>query len=153
MRNFKNPKRGMAITALAGPVSNLLAALAAALIRNIILCTDCGVKAYIANEVTPLWGALVILEYLVSVNVGLAIFNLIPVPPLDGFNVLRYFTSEKFDRWFYQHQREVSIGFFAFIIVLNQIPSNLNPLIFLSTKISNLIWLAVEWIPKARWGI
>lgn len=86
-RNLKNPKRDMAVVALAGPVSNLLAALVGALLFNLLaLVFGVGrIFAYIA----------VFLNYYIQVNIGLAVFNLIPLPPLDGSKVLGAFLSDR----------------------------------------------------------
>ena len=149
---MKKYRAGFALTALAGPVSNLIAAYLAGLAYAIILCTRSGLDALYSAKVTPLLCVIILLQYLFQVNIGLALFNLIPFPPLDGFNVLRYFTSDKFDRWFYQHQREVSIGFFVFILVITYIPSRFNPLYYARSAVSDLLWKTVSWIPKAKWG-
>ncbi|MBE7003699.1 MAG: site-2 protease family protein [Ruminococcaceae bacterium] len=80
MRRFPNPKLGMALTALAGPVSNLLFALLALL--------GCKVVIYHA-PVGAFWeGLFTFLQMLASLNVGLGVFNLIPISPLDGSKVL-----------------------------------------------------------------
>lgn len=74
---FKKPKLGMAITALAGPLSNMVLALLLLLATRLLL--DGGVQAA--------W----LLSFLVSaamLSIGLGIFNLIPIPPLDGSKVL-----------------------------------------------------------------
>jgi len=151
---MKKYRAGFALTALAGPVSNLLAAIAAAFAYSGIFATEAGYKAiyeYAINDsVTPMFCVLLLLEFLVSVNVGLALFNLIPLPPLDGFNVLRYFTNEKFDRWFYMHQREIQIGFLIFLVVFSNIDSQYNPLYFLSDVVENFVWRLTSWIPEYR---
>lgn len=77
---FKKPKQGMALTALAGPVSNFLLALLTLLAARIF----CNVAAYSeANQR--------ILDFLLMVallSIGLGLFNLLPIPPLDGSKVL-----------------------------------------------------------------
>jgi len=96
-RNFKNPRRDMAMVALAGPVSNILMALAWALIARI--------------------GGLIGVEFImlpmiymgvagISINLVLAFINLLPIPPLDGSRVLTRFLParlawqyDKLERW------------------------------------------------------
>lgn len=86
MRNFKNPKSGMAIVALAGPVSNILMALIVLPISFFFLPTaDTGV----------VWNIWIIMQRLTVLSIALAIFNIIPIPPLDGSKVLFSFLSEK----------------------------------------------------------
>ena len=80
MRYFKHPKWGMALTALAGPASNLLFAFASLL----------GCKAiYNAAPEGEVWAwVFLFLQTLASLNVGLGVFNLIPISPLDGSKIL-----------------------------------------------------------------
>ena len=86
-RYFKKPKQGMALTALAGPVSNLLLAAAAlALLRGAVLV--------LPGTDWAIWLVNFLLE-LSILSVGLGLFNLIPIPPLDGSKVLAAFLPDR----------------------------------------------------------
>lgn len=85
MRYFKKPKSGMAITALAGPLSNFILAYVMMLLAYVFL----GVFA--VNEVAYSAVTQGILDFCImtaSLSIGLGVFNLIPFPPLDGSKIL-----------------------------------------------------------------
>ena len=87
-RNFRNPRRDMALTALAGPLSNLLmAALSLGLFRLITVVSDNAQIVYISF--------VVLVVVFASVNLGLAVFNLLPVPPLDGSRIVALFLPDR----------------------------------------------------------
>ena len=90
MHRLKNPKRDMALVALAGPVANLIAALVGALLNNLLT-----VLLYSSFYDASWFNAIqFFFEYYISVNVGLAVFNLIPLPPLDGSKILGAFLPD-----------------------------------------------------------
>jgi len=75
--NLANPRRDSALISLAGPLSNLTLATAAALVLRII-----------STPFSPLLFFSSFLSYLILINVALAIFNLLPIHPLDGGKIL-----------------------------------------------------------------
>ncbi len=150
---MKHPRGGYALTALAGPVSNLIVAFLSIFVWACLLCTKSGITAYMSSDITAMSSVLMLLQFLFSINVGLAMFNLIPVPPLDGFNVLRFFLGSKVDRWFYEHQQQLQLGFLLFILVLNYIPSQFNLLSIAREFVSNKMLHLVIKIPMHKWGL
>lgn len=80
MRYFRNPKRDMALTALAGPAANFVMALAALGLGSLIY--------YFAPAVEAAAWLMLFFCYIAVLSVGLGLFNLIPIPPLDGSKVL-----------------------------------------------------------------
>ena len=88
LSRLRHPRRDFMIVAAAGPISNLLQAIAAAIgVRFLILATGGG------ESVAPALGNVLYLA--VQINLLLAFFNLIPIPPLDGGNVLAGLVPER----------------------------------------------------------
>lgn len=84
--NFNNPKRDMMLVSVAGPVANIiLAALSGLLYRSIF---PLGVPAFPSLPFEVTFPLSLMLKYSVIINVGLAVFNIIPVPPLDGSKIV-----------------------------------------------------------------
>ena len=87
MRYFKKPKQGMALTALAGPASNLLLAVLLLFAARLVL-------GHYVNT-TLCAGALDFLLMTAYMSIGLGLFNLIPISPLDGSKVLFSFLPDR----------------------------------------------------------
>ena len=95
-RYFRKPRRDVALTALAGPVSNLLAALVGAFFAA-------AMEAFApVNGFTQF--VYVMFYYYVLVNISLAVFNLIPMPPLDGSRIVGAFLSSRALYTYYRYQ-------------------------------------------------
>ena len=111
-RNFRNPRKGMAIAASAGPISNILMAAAGIIITDIFI-----ILAYLFNWHNALaQSAQTFLHYFAILNVWFAVFNLIPIPPLDGSRIVTYFLSPKLSYYYNYVER---YGFIILIVLLN----------------------------------
>lgn len=107
-RNFKDPKKGMAITAIAGPVSNLIMGFV-----FIVLAT---VFSNIFRGDSVLFTAIFyFLFFAGTINVNLAVFNLLPIPPLDGSRILQLLIPAKYYYKFLEYERYVVILVFVLI--------------------------------------
>ncbi len=107
MRYFKRPKTGMALTALAGPVSNFLLALLAMFAASRI-------AAWAAPGAFALWLFYFLLDIAV-LSIGLGLFNLIPIPPLDGSKVVFSLLPEK---WYYTLMRYERYGMLVLLLLM-----------------------------------
>lgn len=104
---FKKPKQGMALTALAGPVSNFLLALLTLLAARIF----CDVATYSETNQR-------ILDFLLMVavlSIGLGLFNLVPIPPLDGSKVLFAVLPDRAYDWLMRNERYGMLLLFALV--------------------------------------
>ena len=108
-RNFKNKAAGNALTAFAGPCSNIIMAIIFTIILKILLIT--GVILPTINSVV---GSIILNMLILTIqfNVVFAIFNLIPIPPFDGSRILYFFLPIKGREYMYKIEQ------YSFIIVL-----------------------------------
>ena len=98
--NLKHPRRDTALLAFAGPMANLLLALVLGVIIRLNFLPE---------------NLVYYLAYIVLINIGLAIFNLVPLPPLDGSKILLYFfPSQKLEIFLLQYGNLLLILFLIF---------------------------------------
>lgn len=89
--NLRNPKSGGGLIALAGPASNLILAIIASILLRI------GILSSFINPV--------FLQIIIVINISLMIFNLVPIPPLDGSKILFSLLPNKLSHWQYSLER------------------------------------------------
>ena len=104
---YKNKQRGMALVALAGPLMNFLLAIFSIIIMAIFV----KVNAY-SNVLIIIYNFLL---YFSVINLGLGLFNLIPIPPLDGSRILGAFLK---DDTYEQYMKYERYGFIIIAILL-----------------------------------
>lgn len=114
MRYFKKPKQGMAITALAGPVSNFILAFLALGCASLLVqfgSFSSELSYNIASQV------FYFLYYLAVMSVGLGVFNLIPIPPLDGSKVLFSLLPDRVYVNILRYERYVMLALFGLVFL------------------------------------
>lgn len=138
-RYYRNPKRDMALSALAGPVSNILMASVAIIILKLfvfVFQVEGAVWIFVAE----------VLYYMVIVNITLGIFNLLPVPPFDGSRIFLTFLPAKAYFGVMKYERYIMIAVFAavFFGLLDV------PLQFLYTVVFNFLDRATFFLGMLR---
>ena len=121
---YKKRRLGEALVAVAGVTMNLIIALVFALLLKLLYSSGLA-----AGSNQPIHVITMMLQYGILINIMLMIFNLLPIPPLDGFNfVTLIFKLDKYS-WWYQFYR---LGTFILLglILLNVLDIVINPLIY-----------------------
>lgn len=126
-RNLKSPRRDDALISLAGPLANFIIAIFFAIILKILIITNT------ASSFAPnVWENLVgIIDSAVAINIVLGIFNLLPIPPLDGSHILEDLTD---------------IGRFQFYNMLRQYSTIILMLIIVTPVAGRIISPAVKFV-------
>lgn len=142
-RYFRDPKRGMAITAFAGPLSNLLMGALFSLLAGVCLAfyTDCYYDALLSGGSQAILSLLGILcsafEFSGYINFLYAIFNMVPIPPFDGSRVAFAFLPDKYYFGIMRYEREIMYGTLILMVVLSRF--GLSPFGIAADWLSNSI--------------
>ncbi len=139
-RHFKKPRRDMALTSLAGPLSNLIAAFLAYFVYRLLLV------AYFSAPNAFLSMTVTFFVLFTILNLSLAVFNLIPIPPLDGSRLLYLVLPPK---WSWRLAEWERYSFWILMLFL-LVGGNFG---FINWVIDGFLWLfdqAIGWIPFLR---
>ena len=137
-RNFRNPKRGMALSALAGPLSNLLLGALCALLAGVfggyfsflIVSTD--IPEYWVKVMSLLFTAL---HYSAVINFVYMVFNMIPVPPFDGSRIMLAFLPTNVYFKIMRYERQIMFGVLITLLVLSRL--GFSPFSWIASKLAD----------------
>ncbi len=127
-RNFRNPRRDMALVALAGPLSNLLMAVLVLLLFRLLVFL-----APASGAVLMIGATLV--NIVAPINIGLAVFNLLPIPPLDGSRIFSAILPSRWAFWMAQHEHQIRI----LLIILLATGALSTPINFLASRVYQIL--------------
>lgn len=136
MWKFKNPKKGMAITAAAGPIANLLIALVFLFLYGFLF-------ALLHRPGRSLNWLLEMLYITAYLSIALAIFNIIPIPPLDGSKVLFSCISDRAYTKLMYYERYGMIILLVLVLLLSR--TNLDPLSRAAYWVMSKLFFAANW--------
>jgi Zn-dependent protease len=142
-RYFRKPRRDTALTAAAGPISNFIMAFLGLLVQEILLAVFIRHPASSQFVYNLQYAALTLFSYFHVLNLSLGMFNLIPVPPLDGSRIFLTFLPAKYYFGIMQYERYIQLG----LMVLLWLGLLSRPLSFLVSALSGGMRFLIELLP------
>lgn len=142
-RHFKKPRRDMALTAAAGPVSNFIMAFLGALVYAILYTIFASHPASTNFAAYIQIAALQLLQYFHILNLSLGLFNLIPVPPLDGSRIFLTFLPAKYYFGIMKYERYIQLG----LMILLYLGFLSRPLSMLVSWLSSGMFRVISFLP------
>ncbi len=142
-RYFKKPRRDTALTAAAGPISNFIMAFFGLLVQQILFAVFIRHPATTQFAYNLQYAALTLFSYFHILNLSLGMFNLLPVPPLDGSRIFLTFLPAKYYFGIMQYERYIQLG----LLLLLWLGFLDRPLSFLVSSVSNGMQFLIELLP------
>ncbi len=130
-RYFDNPKRDMAIVAFAGPLSNLIVAVISSFLSNLVVFLFYTLQITSNAVATVLIILVNIFSYIAIINVSLAMFNLVPIPPLDGSKILGAFLPNRIYYQLMQYERYFMIFIMFLIFASSGFSNGLSKIVYM----------------------
>ncbi len=139
-------EKGEALVALAGPVMNFILAFILMIIfyAMIIFIPGTGVLSSL-KAINVMNVVITMIYYAIVVNIGLGVFNLIPIPPLDGSKIFLRFLPYRAQRWIDEHMEIISIIFLLLFVT--------DALSYITTPIISVIMKGLEFCVNAIFSI
>ena len=138
--NFENPKKGMMLSSLAGPLSNIGLAFI-----SMVLYKFSYIPAYMGISGAFFSTLQTFLLYMITINITLGVFNLIPIPPLDGSRIATYFLPQRIYFKIMQYENIIFIG----LIIALWFGILDGPISFVSNSVTGIldfITRPIDWI-------
>lgn len=139
VRNFDDPRKGMAITGIAGPISNLLLGVISSVLYAVFYIVWVSLTLNMASVAIIEFVYYTALFFYVGaiLNFGLMLFNMLPAPPFDGSRFFFYFLPKQ---WYFKvmkYERTIMIAILAIVFILARM--GLSPISFISERLFSLI--------------
>jgi Zn-dependent protease len=154
-RNFRNPKKGMALTAIAGPLTNLiLGVISSVILAVMIFYSSLNYSVLLQNATlyAIINSATLFFEYMAFLNFMLMAYNLIPIPPFDGSRFFGYFLPSKIYWKIMQYEQYTLI----IIVALSFISSRFfgfSPFSWVASKmLGNIVNFILDILFKVKFG-
>lgn len=138
--NFENPKKGMMLSALAGPLSNVGLAFISMIFYKLSY-----IPVYMGMSGAFIMTVQTFLLYMISINITLAVFNFIPIPPFDGSRIATYFLPQRIYFKIMQYENIIFIG----LLVILWLGFLDGPISFVSTSVTGIldfITRPIDWL-------
>lgn len=131
-RNFEKPKRDFAITAIAGPLANIFTAF----ISTLLFLIFYKILPFSINTPSQaiVYNTCLFLQIFSTLNVGLGVFNLLPIPPFDGSRILNVILPEKLYFGIMRYERQIYWGVIAWLLIGPYVYSTLVALPFIANN-------------------